>query len=654
MSLPNKVIADFCEVVVTEDAKPAGSTSYGYVKVVDNATYVQLDGSEQLTPVNTSVGIKDGDRVIVSIKNHEAVVTGNVTDISTSTSTVTTVAGRVADIEYNYVKTDTLEANYISAKQIAATYATIDTLNASEVNAGKLYATQATVETLTSDVGTFKDLTTKNFEATNASISKLETEKVSADTLEANYAKISQLEVVTESVGKLEANKANVTDLNATNASIEALDAKKADISTLESDYIKTETVEANYAKIDFANIGEAAIEKLFSDSGMIKDLVLQDGQVTGVLQGVTILGDSIEAGTLKADRLIIKDSTDGLYYQLNVNGSNGVTAEQTDLNSLNGTYIQAKSIAADKIAVTDLSAFNATIGGFTIDSDAIRTNGLSSATALGQGIFLGDDGQFYVGSGSDAYLRLYLEDDTWKFELVVGGVSFSALDDRIEKTEASISSTIDSVHDLSETTSESFANVNDQIAANKSAQEATNAELSAAVDSKVSVSAFDDRIENLFSVDGTVVTKVTNDSGGVTYDFNQDAIALELDDRYGLTQLSGLNGYIHLGKESADSAKVLLYLAEGGNVTKNDDGTLSIDSGFAVQLDPEGGLGFYNGPTKVSWFDQLTEYITSAYILNDLIVGYDPTTTTTTDFEGFAFSMRDVSGTKHLGLRVK
>jgi hypothetical protein len=64
------------------------------------------------------------------------------------------------------------------------------------------------------------------------------------------------------------------------------------------------EDAELKYANIDFSNIGEAAIEKLFSDSGIIGDLVMSDGKVTGTLVGVTIKGDLIEAGTVKADNL--------------------------------------------------------------------------------------------------------------------------------------------------------------------------------------------------------------------------------------------------------------------------------------------------------------------------------------------------------------
>lgn len=50
----------------------------------------------------------------------------------------------------------------------------------------------------------------------------------------------------------------------------------------------------------------------------------------------------------------------------------------------VNGTWIQAHTISADKISITDLSAFNATIGAFTIDSDSIHSGTKGSGTANG------------------------------------------------------------------------------------------------------------------------------------------------------------------------------------------------------------------------------------------------------------------------------
>ena len=61
------------------------------------------------------------------------------------------------------------------------------------------------------------------------------------------------------------------------------------------------------YASIDFSNIGIAAMEKFYSESGLIKNVVVGDQTITGELVGVTIKGDLIEGNTIKADKLVIK-----------------------------------------------------------------------------------------------------------------------------------------------------------------------------------------------------------------------------------------------------------------------------------------------------------------------------------------------------------
>ena len=52
-------------------------TVYGTVTNDGNRNYVKMDGSELSTPIETTVEINEGDRVIVEVKNHTATVTGN-------------------------------------------------------------------------------------------------------------------------------------------------------------------------------------------------------------------------------------------------------------------------------------------------------------------------------------------------------------------------------------------------------------------------------------------------------------------------------------------------------------------------------------------------------------------------------------------------
>ena len=88
MALSEELVANF--VKSTNDKKTTSSeaTVYGTVKIEGDKKYVQIDGSSIKTPVNTTSDISDGDRVIVLIKNHEAIIIGNVSSPSAKNASV--------------------------------------------------------------------------------------------------------------------------------------------------------------------------------------------------------------------------------------------------------------------------------------------------------------------------------------------------------------------------------------------------------------------------------------------------------------------------------------------------------------------------------------------------------------------------------------
>lgn len=190
-------------------------------------------------------------------------------------------------------------------------------------------------------------------------------------------------------------------------ATIEKLQAAEGDIKKLKTDKLNVTDADIEYAKIDFSNIGKAALEQFFAKSGLIENVVVGDQQITGTLVGVTILGDSIKGGTVIADKLVIKGE-DGLYYKLNTDGKT-VEKEQTDYNSLDGGVIRAKSITATKIAVEDLVAFGATIGGWHITDSGLYSGTKEALDNVSMGMFLGNDGQLNIGD-SENFIMFYID----------------------------------------------------------------------------------------------------------------------------------------------------------------------------------------------------------------------------------------------------
>lgn len=223
------------------------------------------------------------------------------------------------------------------------------------------------------------------------------------------YDKISDFEVVI-------ADAVHTKELEAELAIVDELLAKKANIADLEANYLTSTNADIKYANIDFSNIGSAAMEYFYATSGLVEDVTIDNGTITGNLVGVTIKGDLIEGNTVVADKLVIK-GTDGLYYKLNTDGMK-IEAKQTDYNSLNGSIITAKSITATKISVEDLVAFGATIGGFHITESSIYSGVKKSVNNTTRGIYLDKNGQVAFGDAIN-YVKYYQDTDgTYKLSI--------------------------------------------------------------------------------------------------------------------------------------------------------------------------------------------------------------------------------------------
>ena len=381
MRLPSDLISEFVKITNDRTKSKQESTVYGTVVKDNSQTYVRLDGSDILTPVSTTADAQDGERVTVLIKNHSATITGNVSSPAARTGDVQQLGDDVGNLN---------EENLVISGKLTAAEADISTLKTEKLNADTaeityakitdLEATNAELDNLEATHGAFETLTTQNFEAVDAKIDNLEATHGSFETV--------------------------------TTQKFEAVDAKINNLAVGD--------IEAVYANIDFSNIGKAAMEYLYSESGLIENVIVSDGTITGNLVGVTIKGDLIEGNTVVADKLVIQGQN-GLYYKLNTDGVK-IEAEQTDYNSLNGSIITAKSIAATKISVDDLVAFDATIGGFSITSDALYSGVKESVDNTTRGTYLDKTGQFAIGDSIN-FLKYYKDaDDNYKLDISLGG----------------------------------------------------------------------------------------------------------------------------------------------------------------------------------------------------------------------------------------
>lgn len=666
MALSNELISQFAKMSKDNKRESKESTVYGKIVQIDKTKYVQIDGSDRLTPISSTTDALNGERVTVMIKDHKAIVNGNISSPSARTGTVKEIDDRVV-----------AQGNDISAinNNINAQNNNITAIgNAVNAQNNKITAMENNVTAIGNDIT-----------AQNNTISQINDKVTSQDNT------ITALN----------------NDIGIYNSSFQIKNGVVTGIKGIKTDWIKTEDLEADhatitsldtkYANIDFANIGEAAVEKFYAVSGIIQNLTLETGVVVKELIGVLISGDLIKGNTIQADKLIVRGE-DGLYYKLNVDalGETTASADPKYQNGLDGSVIIAKSVTAEKVSVSDLVAFGATIGGFHITGADAETNtpgaiysGVkSSAANTTAGIYLDSDGQVSFGD-SNNFVKFYKDDNNnYKLEISAESMVLGATKRDVER---SVSNLGDSISDVGEKLSDatslwykvtydssastytltekriSSSDVSDvSVVENAvtttgehvySGKDATNTTI---YFSKVQVSSdnLQDSVDDankeiaeaksqIQSLGDKVITTVTDSNGETSLEqtsggwtFNLDAVKKTADNaKDGVDknteaigdpeEKTGLYGQTdELFKKFADQDAYITFKEIGGDPYL----ILGNSSKFKIQITNQ-EIQFYDGSTKVAYINDQQLYIEKAIIKNELEIGNN---------SGFIWKSRD------------
>ena len=445
MSLSKNLINQFVKVVNYEKKESKESTVNGTYKLIDGVKYVQIDGSDIWTPVNSMVQADDGDRVKVSIKDHNATITGNITNPSAGSSSVQDIKDTV-DEHGNTIKqiNNSIEqqGNSIiqinnSIKQVENTILQYDNTIEQQNNKiqqfeNTIIQQNNTIEQIGNDISQVGD---KIESMNNTIISQGNTITQHNNLIEQQGNLISQQgNIISQQGTTLETFNSQIKIIN---SGFKIEDGVLTGLSDIIVEKLKTDSLDATYANIDFTNINYAAVKKIFTESGIIKDLVVEEGNITGELVGVTIKGDLIEANTLRADALVVKGEN-GLYYKLNVDALGETTASSDEKyqNGLDGSVIVANSITAEKISVSDLVAFDATIGGFNITENSIYSGVKDSVNNTTRGIYFNNNGEFAVGDARN-FMKYFYDgtDRVYKLQISAGSIIMGGSSETIEET---------------------------------------------------------------------------------------------------------------------------------------------------------------------------------------------------------------------------
>ena len=179
--------------------------------------------------------------------------------------------------------------------------------------------------------------------------------KISAEQADIKYATIANLNALSGKFDTLSAKAITTDNIAAATAKLGYMTAEQADI---------------KYANIELTNIDTANVATLFAKVGLIDRATVVEGHITGFLDSVEVNANKITAGTLVADRILLKGSESGLLYALNNLGE----LTSTTVDSLDGYVLTDRTINADKIVANSITANELDVANIFADNAVIST----------------------------------------------------------------------------------------------------------------------------------------------------------------------------------------------------------------------------------------------------------------------------------------
>lgn len=179
--------------------------------------------------------------------------------------------------------------------------------------------------------------------------------KISAEQADIKYATIADLNALSGKFDTLSAKAITTDNIAAVTAKLGYMTAEQADI---------------KYANIELTNIDTANVATLFAKVGLIDRATVVEGHITGFLDSVEVNANKITAGTLVADRILLKGSESGLLYALNNLGE----LTSTTVDSLDGYVLTDRTINADKIVANSITANELDVENIFADNAVIST----------------------------------------------------------------------------------------------------------------------------------------------------------------------------------------------------------------------------------------------------------------------------------------
>ena len=234
-----------------------------------------------------------------------------------------------------------------------------------------------------------KDSTITNAKIADATIEWEKVSKSFITDLTADNAYIEHLKATIGEFGYITAENADltyatITSLQAVDGKIDTLSSKAITTENLSAKvadlgYLSAESADLKYANIKLSNIEVADIATLFAEVGLIDRATIAEGHITGFLDSVEVNAANITAGTLVADRILLKGEN-GLLYSLNNLGE----LQSKTVDTLDGYILTDRTVNADKIVAKSITANELDVEKVFADSAVIKKIFSQDVTATG------------------------------------------------------------------------------------------------------------------------------------------------------------------------------------------------------------------------------------------------------------------------------
>ena len=365
MGLSYDLISEFVKITNDKQEKPKEGTVYATIIGSGDTKYVKIDGSDLLTPMDTTTDIEDGERVTVMIKDHKATVTGNITSPSVSSGTVNTVVGNAvgenftvvnSQIENLVAKDSYLENAYIQNSQVV----------------------NSKIENLEAADSRIENSVIENFNVIDGVVQDLRATNADIEVLHADFAEIKTLVN-----GNLTSDNILAFKITADKVTVEDAFIKDAMVDTISATKINSGRINTNMVSIGSEDGGmliTGSTQQFTDKNGNVRIQIGKDasGDFTFILYGEDGRGQIINQNGITATAI-----GDGLIVDGMINNNANISGDKlnissviTNINNDNSTTIQSSKVYLDgqkqslEVAFNSLKTQVDTIQDITISGD--------------------------------------------------------------------------------------------------------------------------------------------------------------------------------------------------------------------------------------------------------------------------------------------